>query len=203
MKDLWFFLVVPSHEVHRNDVIDASEMPGWNYRCPFQVWEDKKEETLFDKMLTLRGDQTNDVVHAFGNIFYHKKNSIINMLFGATSSINGTMESIKKWKLLGMAIKPEDIENVDTDGRIIIPSEALRRRFELNIQVVAPGVTSRAGPKKGTNVKEWLEGFCGINEISEKTLVKNQLLEELDRMSNEEIRKLIGKSLFGLLSSED
>jgi len=55
----------------------------------------------------------------------------------------------------------------------------------------------------GTNVKEWLEGFCGINEISEKTLVKNQLLEELDRMSNEEIRKLIGKSLFGLLSSED
>jgi len=197
------FLVVPSHEVHRNDVIDASEMPGWNYRCPFQVWEDKKEETLFDKMLTLRGDQTNDVVHAFGNIFYHKKNSIINMLFGATSSINGTMESIKKWKLLGMAIKPEDIENVDTDGRIIIPSEALRRRFELNIQVVAPGVTSRAGPKKGTNVKEWLEGFCGINEISEKTLVKNQLLEELDRMSNEEIRKLIGKSLFGLLSSED
>ena len=59
------------------------------------------------------------------------------------------MESIKKWKLLGMAIKPEDIENGDTDGRIIIPSEALRRRFELNIQVVAPGVTSRAGPKKG------------------------------------------------------
>ena len=48
-----------------------------------------------------------------------------------------------------MAIKPEDIENVDMDERIIIPSEALRRRFELNIQVVAPGVTSRAGPKKG------------------------------------------------------
>ena len=84
------FLVVPTHEVHRNDVIDASEMPGWNYRCPFQVWEDKKEETLFDKMLSLRGDQTNDVVHAFGNIFYHKKNSIINMLFGAPSSINGS-----------------------------------------------------------------------------------------------------------------
>ena len=48
-----------------------------------------------------------------------------------------------------------------------------------------------------------MEGFCGINEISEKTLVRNQLLEELDRMTNEEIRQLIGKSLFGLVSSSE
>ena len=59
------------------------------------------------------------------------------------------MESIKKWKLLGLPIKSEDITNIDENGRIVIPAEALRRRFELNIQVVAAGVTSRAGPKKG------------------------------------------------------
>ena len=63
------------------------------------------------------------------------------------------MESIKKWKLEVIPIKPEVIQNVDTDGWTIIPTEALRRRFELNIQVVAPGVTSRAGPKKGKIMK--------------------------------------------------
>ena len=42
-----------------------------------------------------------------------------------------------------MPIKPEDISNVDSDGWTIIPADALRRRFELNIQVVAGGVTNR------------------------------------------------------------
>ena len=93
------FLVVPGHEVHRNDVINAIEMPGWDSRCPFQVWEDKKEDTLFDKMLVLRGDRTIDMVHAYGNILYHKKNSIINMLFGATSSINGSKLKITQKNL--------------------------------------------------------------------------------------------------------
>ena len=52
-------------------------------------------------------------------------------------------ERIKKWKLVAVPIKPEDISNVDSDGWTIIPADALRRRFELNIQVVAGGVTNR------------------------------------------------------------
>lgn len=60
------------------------------------------------------------------------------------------MESIKKWKLIGLPIKAENIENVDENGWKIIPAESLRRRFEINIQVVAPGVTSRKKePTKG------------------------------------------------------
>ena len=52
-------------------------------------------------------------------------------------------------------------------------------------------------------VKEWLESFCRINEISEKAIVRGQLLEELDRMSHDQIRELMNKSLFTLLSSEE
>ena len=52
-------------------------------------------------------------------------------------------------------------------------------------------------------VKEWLESFCRINDISEKAIVRNQLLEELDRMTPDQIQELMNKSLFTLLSSEE
>ena len=84
------FAVLPGHEAHRNNIIDASTAPGWHSKCPIYCWENKREEIEHFAKFVLRGDNPNNVVHTYGNIMYHKRKSLINFIFGATSSINGS-----------------------------------------------------------------------------------------------------------------
>ena len=84
------FAVLPGHEAHRNNIIDASTAPGWHSKCPIYCWENKREESEHFAKFVLRGDNPNNVVHTYGNIMYHKRKSLINFIFGATSSINGS-----------------------------------------------------------------------------------------------------------------